>query len=162
MACSEQDNAPPLAMTATAPPTATPFRFSRPQRLIDWRALHGLDLAAVVQDTDLDALERVLGVLHGGDIEAEDARNLTPANFIQLFRAAQLTLDYLLHVQDRLAAAAAAAQRATLAAAQRKRLLRLKVREVGEELAASRKEVKHLKKSLRSFQVRVSRSGRHR
>lgn len=34
---------------------------------------------------------------------------LSPANTIQLFRAAQLTVNYLLHVQDRLAADGAAA-----------------------------------------------------
>ena len=39
-----------------------------------------------------------------GSIEAEDARNLTPLNFIKLFRLAQLTVEYLLFVQDRLAA----------------------------------------------------------
>lgn len=56
------------------------------------------------RSTDIDALERVLDVMAFGDIEAEDARNLTPLNFIKLFRLAQLTVEYLLFVQDRLAA----------------------------------------------------------
>ena len=56
-----------------------------------------------VRGTDIDALERVLDVVAFGDIEAEDARNLTPHNFIKLFRIAQLTVEYLLFVQDRLA-----------------------------------------------------------
>lgn len=166
MLASEQGTGPLLVANALAashpaavPSLAAPFCFSRPHRLIDWRALHGLNLAAVVRDTDLDALERVLGVLHSGDIEAEDPRNLTPANFIQLFRAAQLTLDYLLHVQDRLSADSGAAKAQASAARQRERLLQLKVREVQEELAGSRKEVKHLKKSLRSFEVRAPRLG---
>lgn len=143
------------------------FRFQPPHARIDWRALHGLDVEALVRalgagvvnnwdgvvhcqttlsaqfaqacaasapctgpvhllaaqpspaqpfgpasthppsqarTTDIDALERVLDVVAFGDIEAEDARNLTPLNFIKLFRLAQLTVEYLLFVQDRLAA----------------------------------------------------------
>lgn len=57
-----------------------------------------------VRTADIDALERVLDVVAYGDIEAEDTRNLTPLNFIRLFRVAQLTVEYLLFVQDRLAA----------------------------------------------------------
>ena len=57
-----------------------------------------------MRSTDIDTLERVLDVVAFGDIEAEDARNLTPLNFIKLFRLAQLTVEYLLFVQDRLAA----------------------------------------------------------
>ncbi|KAL4858785.1 Zinc finger protein Dzip1 [Chlorella vulgaris] len=132
---------------------AQPFRFHRPRCLIDWRALHAVDLGAVARDTDLDALERVLDVLHGGDIEGEDARNLTPLNLVQLCRAAQLTLDYLLHVQERLAADSSAAQREGAAARHREQLLQLKVRELREELAGSRKEVRYLKKSARSFEA---------
>ena len=88
------------AGTAAPPP---PFRFSTPRQLIDWRALHALDLAAVVRDTDIDALESVLDIVVHGDMEGEDGRHLTPANAARAFRVAQLAVDYLLHVQDRLA-----------------------------------------------------------
>lgn len=78
----------PAAASAAAKPTALPppFRFTAPRQLIDWRALHTLDLGAVVRDTDVDALEGVLDVVAFGDIEAEDCRTLTFANFTQLFR----------------------------------------------------------------------------
>lgn len=62
---------------------APPFRFVAPRALIDWRALHAVDLGSVVRNTDVDALESVLDVVAFGDIEAEDHRTLTPANFIQ-------------------------------------------------------------------------------
>ena len=135
---------------AAAPPT---FRFRAPRALIDWRALHAVDVGGVVRDTDIDALEGVLDVVAFGDIEAEDARNLTPFNFIKLFRVAQLTVDYLLHVQDRLAADAGAVQGEAGRLQQREQLLTLKVREQREELAGARKEARHLKKSLRTFEV---------
>ena len=109
---SEQENGG-LALNGLAPPhrsssgggaAAAKFRFATPRALIDWRALHGLDLAAIVRDTDIDALESVLDVVAYGDIEGEDTRHLTPTNCVRAFRVAQLTVGYLLHVQDCLAA----------------------------------------------------------
>lgn len=37
-----------------------------------------------------------------GDLEAEAPHSLTETNFLRLFRLAQLTAEYLLHIQDRL------------------------------------------------------------
>jgi len=37
-----------------------------------------------------------------GDLEAESPQSLTETNFLRLFRLAQLTVEYLLHIQDRL------------------------------------------------------------
>ena len=56
-----------------------------------------------IRETDLDELERVVGVVAFGDLEAEDTRNLNQLNFQRLLRLSQLATEYLLHVQDRLA-----------------------------------------------------------
>lgn len=56
-----------------------------------------------IRDTDLDMLERVVGVVAFGDLEGEDTCNLTDLNFLRIFRLSQLTAEYLLHVQDKLA-----------------------------------------------------------
>ena len=37
-----------------------------------------------------------------GDLDAEQPHSLSETNFTRLFRLAQLTVEYLLHVQDRL------------------------------------------------------------
>ena len=37
-----------------------------------------------------------------GDLEAEASHSLTETSFLRLFRLAQLTVEYLLHIQDRL------------------------------------------------------------
>lgn len=49
---------------------------------------------------DVDQLEQVVHILAYGDIEAEDTCQLTETNFKQIFQLAQLTIEYLLHVQD--------------------------------------------------------------
>ncbi len=56
-----------------------------------------------IRDTDLDMLERVVGIVAFGDLDGEDTCNLTDLNFLRIFRLSQLTAEYLLHVQDHLA-----------------------------------------------------------
>ena len=56
-----------------------------------------------IRETDIETLERCLAAVTFGDLESEDARNLTEINFMRIFRLGQLTAEYLLHVQDRLA-----------------------------------------------------------
>lgn len=62
--------------------------------------------AAQVRRTDIDTLERCVNAIAFGDIEAEGPGSLTRVNFIRIFRLSQLTVEYLLHVQDRLASEA--------------------------------------------------------
>ena len=56
-----------------------------------------------IRETDIETLERCVRAVTFGDLESEDARNLTEINFMRIFRLGQLTAEYLLHVQDRLA-----------------------------------------------------------
>jgi zinc finger protein DZIP1 len=56
-------------------------------------------LHAQVRDVDLDTLERVAACITWGDLEAEDTRHLSEANFTKIFRLAQLLAEYLLYVQ---------------------------------------------------------------
>ena len=55
-----------------------------------------------IQDTDIDTLERCCAAMAFGDLEAEAPQSLTETSFLRLFRLAQLTVEYLLHIQDRL------------------------------------------------------------
>lgn len=58
--------------------------------------------AMQIQETDIDTLERCCAAMAYGDLEAEFPHSLTETNFQRLFRLAQLTVEYLLHIQDRL------------------------------------------------------------
>jgi hypothetical protein len=55
-----------------------------------------------VRETDIDMLERCCAAMAYGDLDAEDPAGLSDTNFTRLFRLAQLTCEYLLHIQDRL------------------------------------------------------------
>lgn len=54
------------------------------------------------REGDLDALERCAGAVAWGDLDAEGPGELSDVSLRRLFRLAQLTAEYLLHVQDRL------------------------------------------------------------
>ena len=56
-----------------------------------------------MRETDLDALEAVVGVVAYGDVEAEAPGTVAEHSLRRLLRLAQLAAEYLLHVQDRLA-----------------------------------------------------------
>ena len=56
-----------------------------------------------VRETDLDALEAVVGVVAYGDIDAEAPGALAEHSLRRLLRLAQLAAEYLLHVQEQLA-----------------------------------------------------------
>jgi hypothetical protein len=62
------------------------------------------------QDGDLDALERVLDAVAHGDLQGADPSDATPEAVAHLFGASQLAVQYLLYVQDRLAADNSAAK----------------------------------------------------
>ena len=55
-----------------------------------------------IQETDIDTLERCCAAMAFGDLDAEAPHSLTETSFLRLFRLAQLTVEYLLHIQDRL------------------------------------------------------------
>ncbi|WIA11315.1 hypothetical protein OEZ85_011438 [Tetradesmus obliquus] len=97
-----RDQLQTLAYADGLPVTYQPFKFESRRSRIDWRLLHGVDINKLIRDTDLDTLERLVGCLAWGDIEAEDSRHLSEASFVKVFRLAQLLLEYLLYVQDSL------------------------------------------------------------
>ncbi|KAK9806976.1 hypothetical protein WJX72_009222 [[Myrmecia] bisecta] len=129
------------------------FHFDSRRTRIDWRILHGVDIDRVVRDTDLDALDRVVSIIAFGDIEAEDTRNLTELNFVKIFRLGQLTVEYLLHVQDRLAYENGALKDDRVKAARHIEVLRLRVKEQKEQVLSSRRDVKRVKKTLKTYEA---------
>ena len=52
----------------------------------------------------IDRLDRAVQVIAFGDLEAEDVLQLTELNFMKVFRVAQLSIEYLMYLQDMLAA----------------------------------------------------------
>lgn len=104
-AADGSSGSPPVA-AGTAPsskaaPSATAgFFFQKRYGRLDWRKLAGVDLNEVVSRVDVDTLQDNVEHLTFSDIGEEDLRYFTDANFIKIFRLCQLTIEYLLNVQN--------------------------------------------------------------
>ncbi|KAA6429984.1 MAG: DAZ interacting 1-like [Trebouxia sp. A1-2] len=165
---SKKENYPYLHQCSSLPPTAakqdahimppqqqlvTPFQFNARRMPIDWRLLHGIDVSKMIRDTDLDMLERVVGIVAFGDLDGEDTCNLTDLNFLRIFRLSQLTAEYLLHVQDHLARENSQLKDEGVRGVQHLEAVRLRVREQKELLAGTNKELKRLRKTLKTYEL---------
>ncbi|KAK9849006.1 hypothetical protein WJX84_001448, partial [Apatococcus fuscideae] len=144
-----------LATNPLAPITvpASPFSFDRRRLKIDWRLLHGVDVDRVVRETDLDLLEKVVSMAVYGDLEAEDPAALSPLNFGRICRVAQLTGEYLLHVQDRLALENSQLKDERLKTGKYVEALRLRIREQREGSRDNRRELRRAQRSLRAYEA---------
>lgn len=56
-----------------------------------------------MRETDLDSLEKVVGVVAFGDVDAEGPSAVADVSLRKLLQLSQLANQYLLHVQDHLA-----------------------------------------------------------
>ncbi|MCO5568912.1 hypothetical protein L7F22_022614 [Adiantum nelumboides] len=79
----------------SAKPAAPPFCFQRRRARIDWRTLHAIDVDQIIREIDVNKLESVLDTIAFGDVQGEDTRNFTEANFVKLFRLSQLMVSNL-------------------------------------------------------------------
>ncbi|KAM6389162.1 LOW QUALITY PROTEIN: cilium assembly protein DZIP1L [Pluvialis apricaria] len=92
---------PGLAMPADIPP----FRF-QPRRIgVDWRRFSTIDVERVAREVDVAALQEHITGVTFCDVEGERCPHCgQPADpvLLKVLRMAQLSIEYLLHCQDRL------------------------------------------------------------
>ncbi|CAL8462888.1 g2422 [Coccomyxa elongata] len=130
----------------TISPGPAPFRFSAHQTRINWQILHGVDIDKLVRETDIDTLERCCAAMAYGDLQVEEPGSLSETNFLRLFRLAQLTVEYLLHIQDRLVWENGLLKEDRTRSVKHVEALHLQVKEYKE---LTKQESKSLKKSLK-------------
>ena len=102
-----------------------------------------MDLERVVKETDIDVLQAFLENLTFSNLREDDLRFMTDQLVIKIFRIAQMTIEYLLFAQDRLAS-----DLHELAAkynAKKRNLVKKR-----KEFAELQESVKHLKGELKS------------
>ncbi|KAF0690560.1 Aste57867_18047 [Aphanomyces stellatus] len=84
------------------PPRSFSFRQRRGK--IDSRAIAQIDLNRVVRETDIDTIQCQLENLAFSDVTLQDFNQYSDEYFLKLFQVAQLTVEYLLSVQESLVA----------------------------------------------------------
>ncbi|KAG3013594.1 hypothetical protein PC123_g13876 [Phytophthora cactorum] len=78
------------------------FAFRQRAGKLDTRAIARLDLEKIAATTDIETIQRHLENLAFSDVTLDDVQHYSDAYFLKLFQIAQLTLEYLMHVQDSL------------------------------------------------------------
>lgn len=81
---------------------ARSFAFRQRAGKLDTRAIARLDIDKIAATTDVEAIQRHLENLTFADVTLDDVQQYSDAYFLKLFQVAQLTLEYLMHVQDSL------------------------------------------------------------
>lgn len=71
---------------------------------IDLRAISRVDIHRIVKEVDIDTLQSFLEIITYADITEDDFDLYSNDCFVKLFQVSQLTLEYLLDVQDTLSA----------------------------------------------------------
>ncbi|CAK9206371.1 unnamed protein product [Sphagnum troendelagicum] len=144
------------------PPTlkSSSFVFQKRLSRIDWRTIHAIDVDQVIRDIDIDTLETVLDTIAFGDIQGEDTRNFTEANFVKLFRLSQLMVEYLLHVQELLAIHKSELILAGASMQQRGEKLRAQCVGQRAALLQSRHELKQARKTMKTYEVMLKMQGK--
>lgn len=79
------------------------FRFQKRNGRLDLRGLREIDVNKVINEMDVDTLQRYLENLTYSEVCADDFHLYSKDCLVRLFQVAQLTLEYLLNVQDTLA-----------------------------------------------------------
>ncbi|KAL3674135.1 hypothetical protein V7S43_000081 [Phytophthora oleae] len=78
------------------------FTFRQRAGKLDTRAIARLDLEKIAATTDIETIQKHLENLAFSDVTVDDVQHYSDDYFLKLFQIAQLTLEYLMHVQDSL------------------------------------------------------------
>lgn len=112
------------------------------------RTLSKVDVDSIVKNVDIETLQEHLENLCFSQLHEEDLRQYTDPMICKLFRLAQYTIEYLLHVQEQLASTLNAL---AVKYAKKKRSLldkRKEMNELKEMTRVLKEQVKNKKKSL--------------
>lgn len=136
------------------------FYFAERYKEIDMDTITGVDLERIQRDVDIEALQQHLEVLTYGDIAKSVVKPLglapNDAAFIKLFRLAQLTIEYLLNVQDVLAEGLDRSSKKCKQAHERIERYKLKRKEHEAQISALKREIKTKRGAIHTYEAFVA------
>uniref|UniRef100_A0A7R9YCD3 Ubiquitin-like domain-containing protein n=1 Tax=Pinguiococcus pyrenoidosus TaxID=172671 RepID=A0A7R9YCD3_9STRA len=132
------------------------FYFQQRSGRLDLRRLSRIDLERVVREVDVDTLQMHLENLCYSDISEGDLAFASDAQVLQVLKLSQLTVEYLLHVQDTLAENVDAA--AHEARGLKEELHASEQRKIAQDSKIQRveMEVKQLRRSVAAYEALLS------
>jgi hypothetical protein len=79
------------------------FYFQQRRGTLDLRSISRVDIERIIREVDIDTLQSFLENITFSDLNSEELSLYSDECFLRLFQISQLTLEYLLNVQDTLA-----------------------------------------------------------
>ncbi|NWU57476.1 DZI1L protein, partial [Dromas ardeola] len=138
------------------PVDTPPFRF-QPRRLaVDWRRFSAIDVERVAREVDLAALQDHMAGVTFCDLDGERCPHCgQPADpvLLKVLRMAQLTIEYLLHCQERLGTSLALHARCLEAAHAELACTQQRAEEQAARLRGAEEESRRWKKLVAAQQV---------
>ncbi|TYZ57542.1 hypothetical protein PybrP1_005414 [[Pythium] brassicae (nom. inval.)] len=129
------------------------FSFRQRAGKLDTRAIARLDLERIVATTDIDAIQRHVENLAFADVTIEDVQHYSDVYFLKLFQIAQLTLEYLLNVQDSLVTHSESVETQCDQLLDECRLLESENGVFEAEIAGLKKDIRHKQRTMATLEV---------
>ena len=76
------------------------FAFKPKKQALNWDQVVRADLGSIIETTDIQGLEKLLGNIADAQLAKEDLLKFGDKNITKLFKVGQLSVEYLLFVQQ--------------------------------------------------------------
>lgn len=129
------------------------FSFRQRAGKLDTRTLARVDLAQVVATTDVDTIQKHLENLAFADVTLEDVQQFSDAYFLKLFQIAQLTLEYLMHVQDSLVSHADDLETQCAQLVQEAQTIERENDKFETEISSLKSEIRHKQRTMATLEM---------
>ena len=135
------------------------FYFSERTLPLDLGQLSRVDLDQIYQDVDVEQLQVHLEALTFANLDSPESRallrNVDP-NFIKLFQLAQLTVEYLLSVQDAMVEGLESSSRRCRSVQRKLDKSKSRIKEQDSQIEAYKNEVHTKRSALHTYEALVS------
>ena len=135
------------------------FYFSERTLPLDLGQLGRVDLDQIYQDVDVEQLQVHLEALTFANLDSPESRallrNVDP-NFIKLFQLAQLTVEYLLSVQDAMVEGLESSSRRCRSVQRKLDKCKARIKEQDSQIEAYKNEVHTKRSALHTYEALVS------
>ncbi|GMH97423.1 hypothetical protein TrVE_jg3227 [Triparma verrucosa] len=128
------------------------FYFQQRRGSLDLRSISRVDIDKVIREVDIDTLQAFLENITFSDVSADELSLYSDDTFVRLFQVTQLTLEYLINVQDTLAGNLdSLAQKYSRKKRELERARGATI-EKDEEIARLKRENKRKKKTIQAYE----------
>ncbi|DAZ98462.1 TPA: hypothetical protein N0F65_001163 [Lagenidium giganteum] len=134
------------------------FSFRQRAGKLDTRTIARLDLREIIETTDIDTIQRHLENLAFSDVTLEDVQQYSDAYFLKLFQIAQLTLEYLLNVQESLVRHSENLETQCESLLDECKEIEAENNKMQTEMTCLKKEIKHKQNTIATFELMLLQS----